>query len=49
MQKKDPHTKVKALQELERYVDSLDSQKQLLDQSMQSEDISSSSTQSDEM
>jgi hypothetical protein len=49
MQKKDPNTKTKALQELERYVDSLESASTVMNQSMQSEDINTSSSQSDEM
>lgn len=48
MQKKDSNTKVKALQELERYVDSLDLTT-ALNSSMHSEDLSSSLGQSDEL
>jgi len=48
MQKKDSNTKVKALQELERYVDSLELSS-ALNASMHSEDLASSQTQSDEL
>ncbi len=40
LQKKDSTTKIKAFQELERYVDSLDTGASSLNQSMMSEDIS---------
>ncbi len=44
LQKKDSTTKIKAFQELERYVDSLDTGSSNLNQSMASEDINSATS-----
>jgi hypothetical protein len=49
MQKKDTTTKIKALNELERYVDSLDTGAGSLNQSMVSEDMTQIQSNSDEI